>query len=75
NANYKAVITCRSMKGTPLNTFSLLNYTDAINTESTDTKSVFFNVPIELNRYMGQMRCNASNEGNWALSDTASLIV
>ncbi|XP_073682398.1 uncharacterized protein [Garra rufa] len=75
DGGYKAVITCQSKKGTPLNTFSLLNYTDLMITETTDRTSVFFNVPIELNRYMGQMRCNASNEGNWVLSESVSLIV
>ncbi|KAK2874716.1 hypothetical protein Q8A67_021869 [Cirrhinus molitorella] len=72
---YTATITCKSQKGAPLNTFSLLNYTDLMITETVDITSVFFNVPIELNRYMGQMRCNASNEGNWILSEPVNLIV
>ncbi|XP_016105151.1 platelet endothelial cell adhesion molecule isoform X1 [Sinocyclocheilus grahami] len=75
DGGYKAIITCQSKKGTPLNTFSLLNHTDLIATETTDTTSAIFNMPIELNRYMGQMKCNASNEGNWVLSDPYSLTV
>ncbi|XP_050979319.1 Fc receptor-like protein 5 [Labeo rohita] len=75
NGYYAANITCQSKKGTPPITFSLLNYTDAIFTETTETTSAFFKVPIELNRYMGQVSCNASNEGNWVLSDPFRLIV
>ncbi|XP_058647010.1 uncharacterized protein si:dkey-93h22.7 isoform X2 [Onychostoma macrolepis] len=75
DGGYKAIITCQSKKGTPRYTFSLLNYTNLIATETTSTIRVFFNMPIEPNRYMGQMRCNASNEGNWVLSEPISLIV
>ncbi len=75
DGGYKAIIMCQSKKGTPIYTFSLLNYTDLIVTETTNATRVFFNMPIELNRHMGQMRCNASNKGNWVLSDLISLTV
>ncbi|XP_051769166.1 hemicentin-1 isoform X2 [Ctenopharyngodon idella] len=75
DGGFKAVISCRSEKGTPLNTFSLLNNTDVIATETSDRTSVLFSVPVELNRYMGHVRCNASNEGNWVLSEPADLTV
>uniref|UniRef100_A0A9J7XY73 Si:dkey-93h22.7 n=1 Tax=Cyprinus carpio carpio TaxID=630221 RepID=A0A9J7XY73_CYPCA len=75
DGGFTAIITCQSTKGTPLKFFTLLNYTEVLTTESTDRTSVLFSMPIELNRYMGQMRCNASNEGNWVLSDPLSLTV
>ncbi|XP_048028264.1 basement membrane proteoglycan isoform X1 [Megalobrama amblycephala] len=75
DGGFKAVISCRSEKGTPLITFSLLNNTDIITTETSDKTSTFFSVPLELNRYMGHVRCNASNEGNWVLSEPADLTV
>ncbi|ROL43741.1 Fc receptor-like protein 5 [Anabarilius grahami] len=75
DGGFKAIISCRSEKGTPLNTFSLLNNTDIITTETSDSTSMLFSVPLELNRYMGHVSCNASNEGNWVLSEPADLTV
>ncbi len=75
DGGYKAIITCQSNKGTPLYTFSLLNHTDLIASETTDATRVSFTLSVELNRHMGRIRCNASNEGNWVLSDPVSLTV
>ncbi|XP_059394035.1 uncharacterized protein si:dkey-93h22.7 [Carassius carassius] len=75
DGGYTAIITCQSTKGTPHITFSLLNHTDLIFTETTDTTSALFSIPIDLNRYMGHMRCNASNKGNWVLSEPYNLTV
>ncbi|XP_026131674.1 Fc receptor-like protein 5 isoform X2 [Carassius auratus] len=75
DGGYKAIITCQSTKGTLPITFNLLNHTDLILTETTDTTSALFSIPIELNRYMGRMRCNASNQGNWVLSEPYDLTV
>ncbi|KAK7118967.1 hypothetical protein R3I94_020972 [Phoxinus phoxinus] len=75
DAGIRAVITCQSLKGSPLNTFSLLNDTDVIATQATDRTSAVFRVPVELNRAVGRVRCNASNEGNWVLSEPVDLTV
>ncbi|XP_051532169.1 Fc receptor-like protein 5 isoform X2 [Myxocyprinus asiaticus] len=72
---FKAIITCRSEKGTPPNTFRLLNNTKIIATETTHRTSAIFSVPIELNQNMGWVRCNASNEGSLQLSEPISLTV
>lgn len=73
--DFRMIIRCGCNKGTPLNTFSLLNDTGIIATETTDRLQAFFNVSIQLNRDTGWVRCNASNHGNWMLSDTKSLTV
>lgn len=70
-----AIVRCRCDTGTPLNTFSLLNDTDIIAAETTDRLQAIFNVSIQLNRDMGWVRCNASNHGNWMLSNAKSLSV
>ncbi|XP_056590475.1 cell adhesion molecule DSCAML1 isoform X2 [Triplophysa dalaica] len=70
-----AIVRCRCDTGTPLNTFSLLNDTDIIAVETTDRLQALFNVSIQLNRDMGWVRCNASNHGNWMLSNAKSLSV
>ncbi|XDV51099.1 hypothetical protein PO909_020045, partial [Leuciscus waleckii] len=75
DAGFRAIITCRSLKGSPLKTFSLLNNTDIIALETSDRTSAIFHVPVELNRIMGRVRCNASNEGNWVLSEPVNLTV
>ncbi|XP_051966981.1 Fc receptor-like protein 3 [Xyrauchen texanus] len=72
---FKANITCRSEKGTPPNTFRLVNNTKIIASETTHRTSATFSEPIELNQNMGWVRCNASNEGNWQLSEPVSLTV
>lgn len=71
----RVIIRCWCSKGTPLVTFSLLNDTEIIATETTHTLQALFNVSIELNRDMGWVRCNASNHGNWMLSGAKSLTV
>ncbi|XP_065115304.1 cell adhesion molecule CEACAM1 [Paramisgurnus dabryanus] len=67
------IVKCRSDKGTPTKTFSLFNDREVINTKTTEGLQVDFNVSIELNRDMGWVRCNASNDGNWVLSEPISL--
>nr|XP_055040092.1 synaptogyrin-2b isoform X2 [Misgurnus anguillicaudatus] len=69
------ILKCRSDKGTQPKTFSLFNDTKVINTKTTEGLQVDFNVSIELNRDMGWVRCNASNDGNWMLSEPISLTV
>ncbi|XP_056324337.1 Fc receptor-like protein 5 [Danio aesculapii] len=75
DGNYKATITCRADKGTPQNTFTLLNHTDIITTVTTHNTSAVFSVPIQMNIDMGRMKCNASNEGNWVMSEPTRLFV
>ncbi|XP_067287771.1 Fc receptor-like protein 5 isoform X2 [Pseudorasbora parva] len=75
DAAFEAIITCRSEKGTPLITFSLLNNTEDIAGETSDRTSALFHVPIKLNHDMGRVRCNASNDGNWVLSEPINLTV
>ncbi|XP_057217767.1 B-cell receptor CD22 isoform X1 [Triplophysa rosa] len=69
------IVRCRCDTGTPLNTFSLLNDTNIIVTETTDRLQAFFTVSVQLNRDMGWVRCNASNHGNWMLSNAKNLSV
>ncbi|XP_056097757.1 Fc receptor-like protein 5 [Rhinichthys klamathensis goyatoka] len=73
DAGFRAIVTCRSLKGSPLITFSLLNDTDVITKNTTEGTSAIFHVPVELNRVTGRVRCNASNEGNWVLSEPVNL--
>ncbi|TRY82669.1 hypothetical protein DNTS_032601 [Danionella cerebrum] len=75
DGGFKAVVTCRSVRGTPLNTFSLMNGSSLIFTETSDNTQAIFSIPIELNQEMGSVRCNASNQGNWVMSDPLSLTV
>nr|XP_009304605.1 Fc receptor-like protein 5 isoform X1 [Danio rerio] len=75
DCNYKAMITCRSERGTPQNTFTLLNHTQIITNVTTQNTSAVFSVPIQMNIDMGRMKCNASNEGNWVMSEPTRLFV
>ncbi|XP_077100071.1 Fc receptor-like protein 5 isoform X1 [Siphateles boraxobius] len=75
DAGVRAVVTCRSSKGSPINTFRLLNDTDVIEEKTTNRTSAIFHVPVELDRITGRVRCNASNEGNWVLSEPVNLTV
>nr|XP_055040104.1 carcinoembryonic antigen-related cell adhesion molecule 2-like [Misgurnus anguillicaudatus] len=56
-------VKCQSDKGTQPKTFSLFNDKKVINTKTTEGLQVDFNVSIELNKDMGGVQCNASNEG------------